>query len=153
MDTKQGLSRRTILTSGLTAGAGLLVPLARVFASPDAGLAQHASDGVPGDGIDTELLIIGAGPFGLALAAYAQEQGIRHVVVGAPMGFWKTNMPQGMYLRSTCDWSLDPLDIHSIEAYLKKIRQAARRSNLCREISTSTMRAGSSVKRTYGAWT
>lgn len=124
MDTKQGLSRRTVLASGLTAGAGLLLPFARVLASPDAGLARHTGDDVPSDGIGTDLLIIGAGPFGLALAAYAQEQGIRHVVVGAPMGFWKTNMPRGMYLRSTCDWSLDPLDVHSIEAYLKKIRKS-----------------------------
>ena len=29
-----------------------------------------------------------------------------------------------MHLRSTCDWSLDPLDVHSIDAYLKKIRRA-----------------------------
>lgn len=122
MDPKQGLSRRTVLASGLTAGAGLLLPFARVLASPDAGLARHAV--APGDDIDTDLLIIGAGPFGLALAAYAQGQGIRHVVVGAPMDFWKTNMPQGMYLRSTCDWSLDPLEVHSIEAYLKKIRKS-----------------------------
>ncbi len=124
MDTKKRLSRRSILASGLTAGAGLLLPFARVLASPDAALAQHTGDGAPGDSIGTDLLIIGAGPFGLALAAYAQEQGIRHVVVGAPMGFWKTNMPQGMFLRSTCDWSLDPLDVHSIDAYLKKIRRS-----------------------------
>jgi cation diffusion facilitator CzcD-associated flavoprotein CzcO len=73
--------------------------------------------------IHTDLLIIGAGPFGLSLAAYAQEAGIRHMVVGAPMGFWKSNMPQGMHLRSSCDWSLDPLEVHSIDAYLKKLRR------------------------------
>lgn len=28
-------------------------------------------------------------------------------------------MPQGMFLRSACDWHLDPLNRHSIEAYLQ----------------------------------
>jgi cation diffusion facilitator CzcD-associated flavoprotein CzcO len=56
----------------------------------------------------TDLLIIGAGPFGLAMAAHAQELGVDHVVVGQPMSFWKTHMPAGMLLRSGCDWHLDP---------------------------------------------
>lgn len=64
------------------------------------------------------LLIIGAGPFGLAMAAYAQQVGIPHVVVGHPMEFWKVNMPTGMHLRSACDWHLDPMDVHTIDAYL-----------------------------------
>jgi cation diffusion facilitator CzcD-associated flavoprotein CzcO len=76
----------------------------------------------------TDLLIIGAGPFGLALAAAAQEAGIGHVVVGTPMGFWREHMPEGMLLRSTCDWSLDPLGIHSIDTYLQD------RGRVCREI-------------------
>ena len=47
-----------------------------------------------------DLLIIGAGPFGLAMSAYARHLGIDHVIVGKPMDFWKANMPEGMYLRS-----------------------------------------------------
>jgi FAD-dependent urate hydroxylase len=66
----------------------------------------------------TELLIIGAGPFGLAMAAYAAHHHMDYLVVGHPMSFWHDHMPQGMYLRSACDWHLDPLDIHTIEAYL-----------------------------------
>ena len=66
----------------------------------------------------TPLLIIGAGPFGLAMAAYAQHQGIEHLVVGKPMDFWHAHMPRGMYLRSACDWHLDPLNVHTIERYL-----------------------------------
>ncbi|HEX5764362.1 MAG TPA: hypothetical protein VFY27_02255, partial [Woeseiaceae bacterium] len=115
MATTPGLSRRSVLVSGLAAGAGLLLPAARAF-----GLAAGADDRSgpgepPAKDTSTDLLIIGAGPFGLALAAYAQEQGIRHTVVGVPMGFWKGNMPEGMLLRSTCDWSLDPLAVHSID--------------------------------------
>jgi cation diffusion facilitator CzcD-associated flavoprotein CzcO len=59
----------------------------------------------------TDLLIVGAGPFGLAMAAYAKHLGIEHLIVGKPMGFWNANMPKGMYLRSACDWPLDPLNV------------------------------------------
>jgi len=68
--------------------------------------------------MNVDLLIIGAGPFGLALAAYAKHHGIPHLVVGKPMEFWKANMPDGMTLRSGCDWHLDPMDVHTIDAYL-----------------------------------
>jgi cation diffusion facilitator CzcD-associated flavoprotein CzcO len=61
---------------------------------------------------ETDLLIIGAGPFGLAAAAQASHLGIQHVVVGRPMEFWRKNMPAGMYLRSACDWHLDPTNVH-----------------------------------------
>ncbi len=69
--------------------------------------------------LHTPLLIIGAGPFGLSMAAYAQHHGIDHLLLGQPMGFWKDNMPKGMYLRSACDWHLDPVDVHTIERYLE----------------------------------
>ena len=69
----------------------------------------------------TKLLIIGAGPFGLGLAAYASDQGMDYVIAGKPMEFWKNNMPNGMYLRSASDWSLDPTDKASIMNYLAKL--------------------------------
>jgi thioredoxin reductase len=56
----------------------------------------------------TDLLIIGAGPFGLAVAAWAGRKGVAYVIAGKPMGFWKENMPAGMLLRSGSDWHLDP---------------------------------------------
>ncbi len=56
----------------------------------------------------TDLLIIGAGPFGLAAAAWAGRNGVDYVIAGKPMGFWKEHMPAGMLLRSGSDWHLDP---------------------------------------------
>jgi thioredoxin reductase len=67
----------------------------------------------------TDLLIIGAGPFGLAVAAYAGHHGINYTVVGKPMEFWSANMPTGMYLRSASDWSLDPVGVHTIVKFLE----------------------------------
>ncbi|HEX3251217.1 MAG TPA: NAD(P)-binding domain-containing protein [Pyrinomonadaceae bacterium] len=67
----------------------------------------------------TDLLIIGAGPFGMALAAQAQHDKIEHLIVGKAMETWRKNMPKGMFLRSACDWHLDPQNVHTIEAYLQ----------------------------------
>lgn len=68
---------------------------------------------------ETNLLIIGAGPFGLAIAAQAAHAGIDHLIVGKPMEFWRKHMPKGMYLRSACDWHLDPQNKDTIEKFLE----------------------------------
>ena len=65
------------------------------------------------------LLIIGAGPYGLAMAAYARHKNIEYLVLGKVMDFWQSNMPKGMYLRSACDWHYDPFNQHTIECYLE----------------------------------
>jgi cation diffusion facilitator CzcD-associated flavoprotein CzcO len=44
-----------------------------------------------------DLLVIGAGPYGLAVSAHARRHGIDTVTVGAPMGFWREHMPAGMF--------------------------------------------------------
>jgi FAD-dependent urate hydroxylase len=46
------------------------------------------------------VLIIGAGPFGLSVAAHLRQLGVEHRIVGRPMDTWKAHMPPGMYLRS-----------------------------------------------------
>lgn len=70
--------------------------------------------------IDAELLVIGAGPYALSTAALARERGIKTVIVGRPMGFWRENMPDGMYLRSGPDWHLDGSWVDTLEAYLEE---------------------------------
>jgi cation diffusion facilitator CzcD-associated flavoprotein CzcO len=69
----------------------------------------------------SELLVIGAGPYGVAIAARALERGIETIVVGEPMAFWKQHMPDGMYLRSGPDWHLDAAGVHTFEAYLEEV--------------------------------
>jgi len=67
---------------------------------------------------ETDVLIIGAGPFGICLAANVQQLGLDYLMVGKPMEFWEQNMPKGMYLRSACDWHLDVSGEHTIEHFL-----------------------------------
>ena len=66
----------------------------------------------------TELLIIGAGPFGLSLAAWANDASVEYLCVGTPMEFWRRNMPDGMLLRSGPDWHVDPTGACTIERFL-----------------------------------
>ena len=68
--------------------------------------------------ISTDLLVIGAGPFGLSMAAWAQDAGIKYLCVGTPMEFWRTQMPGGMYLRSAPSWQLDPPRVYTLERFL-----------------------------------
>jgi cation diffusion facilitator CzcD-associated flavoprotein CzcO len=65
----------------------------------------------------TPVLVLGAGPFGLALSAYLRSRDRDHLVVGRPMAFWRSHMPSGMLLRSDCDWHLDPLNLDTLDAF------------------------------------
>jgi cation diffusion facilitator CzcD-associated flavoprotein CzcO len=65
------------------------------------------------------LLIIGAGPYGLTMAAYAQHKNIEYRAIGKTMDFWRSNMPKGMVLRSACDWHYDPFNQDTFERYLE----------------------------------
>jgi cation diffusion facilitator CzcD-associated flavoprotein CzcO len=49
-------------------------------------------------GID--IAIIGAGPYGLSLAAHLRECSRSFRIFGTPMGFWVNHMPEGMCLKS-----------------------------------------------------
>ncbi|NLX96883.1 MAG: NAD(P)-binding domain-containing protein [Rhodopirellula sp.] len=89
-----------------------------------------------------DLLIVGAGPFGLAMSAYARHLGIDHLVLGEPMHFWRTHMPKRMYLRSACDWHLDPLEVHTMERFLQE------RGTTAKEVEPLSLE----VYLAYAAW-
>ena len=48
----------------------------------------------------SEVLIIGAGPYGLSISTHLRARGIDHLIVGRPMDTWRNHMPAGMYLKS-----------------------------------------------------
>ncbi len=47
-----------------------------------------------------DAVIVGAGPYGLSLAAHLSAAGVTYRQFGMPMSLWRTAMPQGMYLKS-----------------------------------------------------
>ncbi len=47
----------------------------------------------------TDVAIIGAGPYGLALAHHLERSGVDRRIFGRPMQFWR-DMPAGMFLKS-----------------------------------------------------
>lgn len=67
----------------------------------------------------TDLLVIGAGPYAYAAAAYAGHRGIDAHMVGLPMSAWRDHMPPDMYLRSGPDWHLDATGEHTFAAYFE----------------------------------
>jgi cation diffusion facilitator CzcD-associated flavoprotein CzcO len=46
------------------------------------------------------VMVIGAGPYGMAVTPYLRGRGIETVIAGKPMEFWK-GMPPSMHLKST----------------------------------------------------
>ena len=70
-------------------------------------------------GADCEVAVVGAGPYGLAVAAHLKSANVATRVFGQPMSFWRQNMPEGMRLRSP--WAAShiahPHDAYSLEAY------------------------------------
>jgi predicted ATP-grasp superfamily ATP-dependent carboligase len=48
----------------------------------------------------SEVLIIGAGPFGLSISSHLRGLGVDHDIVGRPMDTWRAHMPIGMNLKS-----------------------------------------------------
>ena len=48
----------------------------------------------------TDVAIVGAGPYGLSVAAHLRRSGLAVRQFGLPMHLWRANMPQGMFLKS-----------------------------------------------------
>ncbi|MFZ0771027.1 MAG: FAD-dependent oxidoreductase [Candidatus Sulfotelmatobacter sp.] len=65
------------------------------------------------------VLILGAGPYGLSAAAYLRAAGSETRIFGEPMAFWEKHMPVGMCLRSNWGAShiADPAQELTLDAY------------------------------------
>jgi len=89
-----------------------------------------------------DVVVIGAGPYGLAAAAHLREGGVDVRVFGAPMSFWKEHMPSGMLLRSPWGASHigDPSGPLSLDAFERE-----RGSGIARPIPLADFVA-------YGHW-
>lgn len=48
----------------------------------------------------TDVVIIGAGPYGLSIAAHLSALGVSFRIFGSPMSVWREHMPKGMRLKS-----------------------------------------------------
>jgi thioredoxin reductase len=66
-----------------------------------------------------DVAIVGAGPYGLSLAAHLRDRGISYRIFGKPMDFWLTQMPKGMHLKSDGFASnlYDPQGLHTLQRF------------------------------------
>jgi thioredoxin reductase len=66
-----------------------------------------------------EVAIVGAGPYGLSLAAHLRKAGVSVRQFGLPMQLWRDFMPEGMFLKSQGFASnlSDPEGTHTLEAF------------------------------------
>src|SRR5579864_1174591 len=48
----------------------------------------------------SDVIVIGAGPFGLSISAHLRHRGVDHTIVGKPMNTWRNHMPLGLFLKS-----------------------------------------------------
>jgi cation diffusion facilitator CzcD-associated flavoprotein CzcO len=71
---------------------------------------------------DCEVIVVGAGPYGLALAAHLKENKVATQVFGDPMSFWRRHMPKGMKLNSPWDAThiADPHGALSLDDYVSR---------------------------------
>ncbi|MFH8390825.1 FAD-dependent oxidoreductase [Streptomyces sp. NPDC018036] len=66
-----------------------------------------------------DLLVVGAGPYGLSIASHAAAAGLDLRVLGRPMASWRDHMPRGMFLKSE-PWASslsDPEGRRRLETY------------------------------------
>jgi cation diffusion facilitator CzcD-associated flavoprotein CzcO len=74
---------------------------------------------LPTGRFDEDVVVIGAGPYGLSVAAHLRARDLRPRVFGHVMSFWEHQMPRGMLVRSAGGASSisDPGGSLSLDAY------------------------------------
>ncbi len=79
----------------------------------------------PGPTAHYDVVVVGAGPYGLSTAAHLQGRGLNVAVFGKPLKLWREHMPKGMLLRSYW-WATnlsDPERKYRLEQYFKAENQ------------------------------
>ncbi len=69
-----------------------------------------------------DVVVVGAGPYGLATASQLLGKGLKVAIFGKPMELWRDHMPEGMNLRSHW-WASslsDPQKKYTFERFLKQ---------------------------------
>src|SRR5947207_3943216 len=71
------------------------------------------------DKLNCQFAVVGAGPYGLAVASHLRAAGVEVRVFGKPMDFWDSQMPRGMWLRSPLEGShiADPERALTLDRY------------------------------------
>src|ERR1700758_2092753 len=89
-----------------------------------------------------DVVVIGAGPYGLSAGVHLKAKGMAVCVFGEPMEFWANKMPEGMLLRSPRVASnlSDPDKVFTLEAY-----EAAAKREPCAPLPLDTFVG-------YGRW-
>jgi cation diffusion facilitator CzcD-associated flavoprotein CzcO len=66
-----------------------------------------------------EIAIVGAGPYGLSVAAHLRRHDRPFRIFGTPMQSWRANMPAGMFLKSEGCASIlsEPTGSYTLEAH------------------------------------
>ena len=86
---------------------------------------SNSNSGRSGKGVtgssstDCDVVVLGAGPYGLSAGVYMKARDVHVRVFGEPMDFWANQMPKGMLLRSPREASniADPGSAFTLEAY------------------------------------
>jgi cation diffusion facilitator CzcD-associated flavoprotein CzcO len=71
-----------------------------------------------------DVVVVGAGPYGLSTAAHLLGRGLRVAVFGRPLEMWREHMPKGMLLRSHW-WATnlsDPREDYAIARFFAESR-------------------------------
>jgi thioredoxin reductase len=72
-----------------------------------------------------DVVIVGAGPYGLSIAAHLRGAGVRYRIFGKPMATWLDHMPAGMFLKSDGFASnlSDPDKTHTLKRFCEQTGQ------------------------------
>lgn len=94
---------------------------------------------------DVDVAIIGAGPYGLSLAAHLSMARVSYRHLGVPMRLWQEAMPKGMFLKSQGFASnlSDPAGAHTLEAFCQATGRPYKRYGLPVSLDTFV---------SYGQW-